>query len=151
MSIWSNPVLWQITYECLVEIITMALNAITQFSPCVPWERNDLHEFTQQFLSDCKGETRQLMSRLRHSDASINKISLSRNQSTFTMIMGYAPKSVLLQSNLLTTPCPTSSSATKVKGHSSQFWAPCLCSHSPWLRGLLPTCQPSKKTYLTSF
>lgn len=67
------------------------------------------------------------MSRMLHSDTSINETSVSHNQFTIKTIMGSALKSVLLQSYLLTPPTSTSSAQLwGLKGQSVQFSSPCL-------------------------
>ena len=103
----------------------MALNAITWSALCHTRERWLAWSYTS-FIR-LWTETTQLMSRMLHSDTSINETSVSHNQFTIKTIMGSALKSVLLQSYLLTPPTSTSSAQLwGLKGQSVQFSSPCL-------------------------
>lgn len=142
----SNPALCQATHECHYRSHNHGSECPHMVQPFWPRREKDLQE-VPQVSSDCEAETTWLVCRILHSDASVNKMSMSHSQFIIRTIMGSVPQPVLLQPSLFTPPTiPTSSPASGATGPRPSVLNTLLWSHSPWLPDLWPASAFQKDT-----
>lgn len=139
MSIWSNPVLWQITHKCC------GFECHHLVQPFFPWREKWLRWGCIVSFIRLQAEIR-----LLPSDASINKMSLSHSQSIINMKWALPEVNVIELLFLNSSQVCLSSPALEVKGQKAHFWTLCLWSHlvTAWALAHLSIFQ---KAHLTSF